>query len=257
MDFLEKAIVNEITHVLISNFKKHDKITRTLRPWYGIVFPFDGEIVYTHGSKKITLSENNVVFIPKGISYDVVCKRPGAFAHINFQTANHLNVSEFVRTELKNIDSLQIEFKIMNNVFSADSAQKKCENLSSLYKIFSMLISAQNLKKTPPILDGALTYIDNNITSSALSNTQIAQSIGISEVYLRKLFSNNLSTTVNQYIQNKRIEKSMILLTKTSMTVTEISENCGYANIYYFCRSFKTKTGMTPTEFRNRNKTYL
>lgn len=141
----------------------------------------------------------------------------------------------------------------MHKLFLSDSTKKKCENLSSLYKMFSMLIHSYEKKKIPSALDCALKYIDNNISCPELCNSQIAKNISISTVYLRKLFSNNLSITVNQYIQNKRIENAKIFLTETALSITEISEKCGYSGIYYFCSSFKRKTGYTPSQYRNNN----
>ena len=33
-------------------------------------------------------------------------------------------------------------------------------------------------------------------------------------------------------------------------------EECGFSSVYHFCRAFKNKTGMTPTEYANLNKIY-
>lgn len=39
-------------------------------------------------------------------------------------------------------------------------------------------------------------------------------------------------------------------LSNSSMTVTEVADACGFGDVYYFCRQFKTKTGCTPGSFR-------
>lgn len=253
MNFLENIIVSKITHISIVNYKRHEKTTMRMRPWYGIAFSLGGELIYIHNSKKITLSDDQVVFIPQNSTYEVDCTKPGSFAVINFLTAKKLNINNFISMDIRNIDIFHREFLIMHKLFLSDAPQKKYENLSSLYKMLSMLINSYGKKRIPSVLNLALKHIDNNISSSELSNTQIAENVGISEVYLRKLFVKNLSTTVNQYIQNKRIESAKILLTETDMSITEISEKCGYSCIYYFCCSFKRKTGYTPSQYRNNN----
>ena len=251
MNLLEDIIVSDITSVLTVNYKKHEKTYMNIRPWHGLAFSLGGEIVYTHNTKKIYLTENQIVFIPKNTTYEVQCTKPGSFAVIDFLTAEKLNSDEFISTEVKNTDIFQREFSVMHKLFLAGS--NKYENLSILYRIFSLLISSYDSKKIPLPLSRALKYIDTNISCPELSNTLIAENTAISEVYLRKLFSNNLSMSVNQYIQNKRTENAKLFLTQTSMSITEIAEKCGYSCIYYFCNSFKRKTGHTPTQYRNDN----
>lgn len=253
MNFLENIIVTKIEHVLIANYKVHEKTKMNMRPWYGIAFALEGELIYSHNSKKIHLFDNQVVVLPKNSTYEVDCTKAGSFAVINFLTTEELDIEDFIATEIKNIDSFKKEFAIMHKSFLLDSAQKKYENLSSLYKMFSVLTNSFDKKRMPSALSSALRYIDDSIHCPDLCNTQIAESIGISEVYLRKLFSNNLSVTVNQYIQNKRIENAKMLLVETPWHITEISEKCGFSCIYYFCSSFKRKTGYTPTQYRNNN----
>jgi AraC-like DNA-binding protein len=34
--------------------------------------------------------------------------------------------------------------------------------------------------------------------------------------------------------------------------VTAISETCGFASVYHFCRAFKTETGLSPSEYAKK-----
>ena len=51
-----------------------------------------------------------------------------------------------------------------------------------------------------------------------------------------------------------RINNAMNMLDNTKYNVTQIATAVGYDNSHYFCRLFKKHTGMTPLEYRNRNK---
>lgn len=249
MDFLNKIVVAEIEHVLITDFKTREKTTMAIRPWYGIAFSLGGELTYIHNSKKILLSENNLVLLPKGVSYEVNCTKSGKFAIINFLTVNPLDFEDFISIEVKNKETFEKDFSFMHKL--ALSNQNNYEIMSLFYKILSRLINCNDQKNYPESLNNAIKYIEKNIDCIELCNSDIAKKVGISEVYLRKLFKNNLNTTANQYIQNKRVEKAKILLTETSMTITAISEKCGYSCVYYFCYAFKKVTGFTPTQYRN------
>ena len=48
----------------------------------------------------------------------------------------------------------------------------------------------------------------------------------------------------------------MHLLISTALSITEISIECGFANLYHFCRTFKQRTGLTPTEYAAKNRFY-
>lgn len=82
---------------------------------------------------------------------------------------------------------------------------------------------------------------------------RLAQACRVSEVYLRKLFSKHLSTSPKQYIIDLRLQKATQLLREGALTITDISETCGFSNPYHFCRIFKEHLGITPSEYRKEN----
>ncbi|MEG1659090.1 MAG: two-component regulator propeller domain-containing protein [Bacteroides sp.] len=60
--------------------------------------------------------------------------------------------------------------------------------------------------------------------------------------------------TVNDYIIKIRIEKAAQLLAETNLTITEISDNVGFAYQRYFSTQFKLQKGVTPSQFRQQSK---
>jgi AraC-like DNA-binding protein len=54
-----------------------------------------------------------------------------------------------------------------------------------------------------------------------------------------------------QYQMEIKIQKSKDLLTSTSMPVKEIAFDLNFESVSYFVTFFKSKTGMSPTEYRN------
>lgn len=49
-----------------------------------------------------------------------------------------------------------------------------------------------------------------------------------------------------------RMELAKQLLSYSELSVTEISERCGFKSIYYFSKYFKKETGMSPREYADR-----
>ena len=66
---------------------------------------------------------------------------------------------------------------------------------------------------------------------------------------MRKLFLSRYSTTPKQYILKQRLNMAQQLLLDTALSVTQIAERCGFTSVYHFCRAFKDKTGISPSQY--------
>ncbi len=117
---------------------------------------------------------------------------------------------------------------------------------AALYELLDKVFTPQQEDHR---LSPALSYLAEHLSDPTLCNAQLAEVLGISEVYLRKLFLTQLGTTPRQYILNVRIQKAKQLLTSSNCNIAELAEECGFTNVYHFCRTFKKRTGMTPTQY--------
>jgi two-component system response regulator YesN len=63
-----------------------------------------------------------------------------------------------------------------------------------------------------------------------------------------------MGITIVDYLTSVRIERAKQLLLATDQNCTEICFEVGYNNQSYFTRTFKDLVGMTPRQFRARNK---
>ncbi len=75
-----------------------------------------------------------------------------------------------------------------------------------------------------------------------------------SKQYLIRIFKARYGITPGKYILNRRTAIAQSLLKKTGLTVREISEQLRFCDVTYFADFFKSRTGMSPTEFRNKFK---
>ena len=53
-----------------------------------------------------------------------------------------------------------------------------------------------------------------------------------------------------------RLEKARKMLIKKENSLWQIAEQCGFSSVYHFCRMFKQRTGLTPTQYAANNKVY-
>lgn len=88
-----------------------------------------------------------------------------------------------------------------------------------------------------------------------VSLEQAAESMGMSTFYFSRLFRTSYNQTFVEYLTAYRIDRAAELLRATEIPVREIAPRVGYADSNYFSKVFKRHTGLTPTEYRQQNKT--
>lgn len=88
------------------------------------------------------------------------------------------------------------------------------------------------------------------------SYAELALKCNISEVYFRRIFTKHYNMTLKQFLIDIRINKSKQLLSEGALKINAIAVKCGFSNQYHFCRVFKEKTGLTPTEYMRQYTVY-
>ncbi|MDE6789246.1 MAG: substrate-binding domain-containing protein [Ruminococcus sp.] len=82
----------------------------------------------------------------------------------------------------------------------------------------------------------------------------IADNLYLSKSYLQKIYKSYFGKSIIEEMIEFRIEKAKELLSKTNMTITDISKECGYSSYNYFVRQFKMSVGVSPSDFRADSK---
>jgi AraC-like DNA-binding protein len=74
----------------------------------------------------------------------------------------------------------------------------------------------------------------------------------VSEAHFIRTFKDTFGETPHRYLQRRRVERAMFLLTQTDRPVTEICFDVGFASLGTFSRTFTAIVGETPTAYRAR-----
>ena len=251
MNLFKDIIVTEIQKPFTVFSKKGRTDYTENRLYYGLSFCLGGQITYTHNGQKIVSNKNNAVIIPQGSTYSLRGDKEGLFPLINFKAQN-FSCDSFIVIPLDDPMRHINNFNKLSDYFLRED--KYLEIFSLFYYILERLNLEQSHTQNP--LYPVINYLEKNISNPDITNVFLAKKLGISEVYLRKLFSAHYGITPKQFIIDMRIQKAKSLLTNGTYTITSISEECGFSSLYHFCRAFKEKTGMTPTEYAAFNKIY-
>lgn len=125
------------------------------------------------------------------------------------------------------------------------------------YRFFESVIrdlDENKLNKQNDLIKHVNDIIQKRYRDVNLSLFSIADEIGMSSVYLGRVYKKLTSTSVLDYINGIRIDIAKKFLIETDKTIKDISTEAGYTNIQHFYRVFKKSTGVTPDEFRKKGK---
>ena len=101
-------------------------------------------------------------------------------------------------------------------------------------------------------VDRGLTYIETHYQDPDFKIEKIGPSIGLSDVYFRRIFKQKLGYSPKQYLIRYRLEAATTMLCSTEKSVTEIAGLAGFHDYRHFFELFHKYVGETPTDFRNR-----
>lgn len=102
-------------------------------------------------------------------------------------------------------------------------------------------------------LEGLLTDYFNSdaVTEKGLPSVQyIAETLNVSPNYLSVLLKLLTGQSTQQHIHDKLIEKAKEKLSTTALSVSEIAYELGFEHSQSFSKLFKSKTNLSPLEFR-------
>lgn len=94
-----------------------------------------------------------------------------------------------------------------------------------------------------------VSYIEKHYAES-ISLKDLADTVSCNGQYLCRFFKEITGSSPIQYLIAYRIERACVLLSDTTMSVLEISMECGFDNASYFIRKFRQLKGCTPKQFR-------
>lgn len=104
------------------------------------------------------------------------------------------------------------------------------------------------LNRLEEILDN---YFKSDLFEKGLPSVQyIADQLHVSPSYLSSLLKNLTGQSTQQHIHEKLIEKAKAELSTTNLSISEIAYNLGFEHPQSFSKLFKSKTDLSPTEFR-------
>ena len=133
--------------------------------------------------------------------------------------------------------------------------------IGHMYLFFDALIRSSVNRKTvvqsgkmrDTYIKEAISFIELNY-GRAISVEDIADFCNINRSYLNRLFKESTGKTLQNFLMYYRMNRAAELLKVSELTVNEIGKRCGYQNQLHFSRAFKTIFGLSPMQWKKKEK---
>ncbi len=237
-----------------------------------LIYCISEKLKITLINNEIILNEGDFLFINSNTAHasDLVSDRNTHYCIkfdpviLNLKSGRPMPTSDFFFSQLpeyiifrKNKDSDYI-FELCKNCndhFSHDNFSKRLTLQASIMNLTAYIfentssIELLNSHNKTQIFFDTVDYLEKNFATATLNDA--AKNVSLSYNHFSRLFKREFHTSFPKYLTNLRLQKSMELLSTTSMSISSIAVSCGFSNLSHYTKCFKEEKGITPHRFRS------
>ncbi|MEO3944772.1 AraC family transcriptional regulator [Gorillibacterium sp. CAU 1737] len=114
-------------------------------------------------------------------------------------------------------------------------------------------IRQEREQEATSVADRAKQYIDSHYPED-LSLDQVAEQVHLNAFYFSKIFKQHTGETFIDYLTGVRIAKAKAYIEAGELSLKEICFRVGYKDPNYFSRVFRKVTGVSPSDYRERER---
>ncbi|MBR0409611.1 MAG: response regulator [Eubacterium sp.] len=174
---------------------------------------------------------------------NVISKRLQELAKLILKIAEELGVGDTNELVVQ-MEKLKIKYLLYNN---------KHDAYNEVIKMVDIVFDRMNLKGK--LSDGGMKsvidYIERNL-KRGISLEDVANHVNISTYYLSKIFKKEMGVNFITYVTDRKMDLAKEMLINTDIPVLNIALDLAYNEANYFSKAFKKKTGLTPSEYREK-----
>ncbi|MCG4580809.1 response regulator transcription factor [Clostridium cochlearium] len=128
-----------------------------------------------------------------------------------------------------------------------------------MWEISKIKEGKEEIENSKDIGNLAISYIKENFSNNELSLNSVAQHFYVSQSYLTRVIKQKTGVSFTDYLNKLRINMAKKLLTDSNndYTINDISHMVGYSSQHYFSRAFKNYMEISPTNYRNRERSLI
>lgn len=227
-----------------------------------ILRPVEGPLEVRCRKRNIRVGRNDVIFIPADETMEIELLEGGRLdiAHLpahSVATKDHVLKPLMLKPIEAGCLSLQLltnyaGYMLRQDVQSLDDASMMVQHFYDLLPVLSQHMGDAPRPAIPQArIDSIKARIEENLSNSDYSVNEVAEAEGITPRAVQKFFSRE-GTTFSRYVLEQRlvIAKAMIIAEGEVLPISQIAYRVGFNDLSYFNRTFRSRYGMKPSEWR-------
>ena len=184
--------------------------------------------------------------------------REGAVLHLFI----HFNLGmpyDFIAPQLFSFEvtnELRADLEELTSSLQQNNVQLSVQSSLLIYKIIILAVSQiskefWNLATTDLRILNVLREIEDHI-SEELTNKRLAQVANMAVNSFARVFKDEIGVPPQQFVRERRVQKTSILLHHTSESIEEIARLSGFCDRFHLARVFKEVTSYSPAQYRKQ-----
>jgi AraC-like DNA-binding protein len=240
--------------------------------YHEIYFLLSGERRYLLGHKIYNVDVNNAVIIPKNEIHRTTT--PGVRGYDRYVVYFYDEILSSLNESIKDFDTdrffslgcvefpAEVSEKIKNALIEMQNEYESPDTYSEEYIkgllksiIILILRHGRAKKRDSEASADKIQYVAKYIRSNFYENITLESAAKLAfmeKTYFSKRFKALTGFGVSEYLCEIRIREAEKLLRYTNLSISEISERCGFGGSNYFGDAFKRYMGLSPREYRKK-----
>lgn len=255
-----------LRYISISKFEEDWHPSFHAHQFSEIFYIIKGEGKFYIENEKIFVKEDDVIFINPNVEHtekplknnpmEYICFGVDGFSFVMQDGTKGYNTYNYSHDKKYFIDFAKLILKELNE--KNLGYEKICYGLLQSFLTYiarkdNLSVISESTLQAYKKCSIAKRYIDTNYAKN-ITLESLAEISHVNKFYLAHSFTKCIGQSPINYLTNKRIEMCKELLSSSDMSVTQIASNVGFSSQSYFSQTFKSKTGMSPLQYR---KTFL
>jgi AraC family transcriptional activator of pobA len=208
-------------------------------------------------SNPIRCSSHTLLIHPDFLWNHPLAKKIRQYGFFSYTTNEALHLSESERDTIVSVfEMIGNELKGRIDDFSQQIIISQIELLLNYAERFyrRQFITRKSVSNElmQKLDDVVADYFDKEVTTNQGLPTvnYIAEQMNLSPSYLSDMLRSLIGLNAQQYLHSKLIDKAKEKLSTTNLSVSEVAFALGFEHSQSFSKLFKTKTNLSPLEFR-------
>ncbi len=233
-----------------------------------IIYNVEGSGWIETSKKKVEVGPSQFIVIPAGTPHKYAANEndPWTIYWFHFKGELAAYIVGLIRQNSKNykpdLSYNENRIKLFEEMYSNLEKGYGSDNLRYVNMIFYHFLSSllyedkfnsTEKKKENDVIAGTIELMQKKI-HSLVSLQELADFASLSVSHFSAIFRERTGYSPIEYFNHLKIQKACQYLLFTGMTVKEAAFNLGIEDQYYFSRMFSKLMGLSPVEYRKRNK---